>query len=453
MKKKQLGCIVWACFFLHHLNAENQVSVSAKSTYQSVTEVYSAGPNVRKPVMIPAVTDYGQAPFYRGVTLSGLEYPGTFESAILQRPDLPDARYFVAQGMNFIRLPIRAEFILPNPDDKANLVNEVYLGAVYDTLQKYLASGLTVELDLHNSMRFCANAGGTGPVGDVMDPVNQHCVILTPDQLSHLWTLILTAQLIIPGIDGVVRIADLAERYPTQLMLGVMNQPFDYSPAQSLSTAALFTAEVAAAKAIQAVAPKNIIILSGNGFDSLRTWMSPITGNSKIFTLDALKAQKLDVSKIVIEVQQFFDWSYNGRNQACNHYSNYLSFEEDVGVLDGAGTDIFGAWMKQNKMPVFLTEFGGADTLADGSPNQDCRQDIIWMLQYVDTHAYDDKNAAGGGFVGWALWHANRHNQGEVPFNFLQQADSSVYDGKGIAQGSANGLMPAVISKYLVPPK
>ncbi len=421
--------------------------------YHSVTEVYSSGPAVGKPVTIPAVTHYGEAPFYRGVNLSGLEYDGTFEDAIAQRPDLPDVRYFAAQGMNFVRLPIRTEFVVPGPNDKANLVNEIYLGAVYDTVQKYLQNGLSVDLELHDHLRFCPNGGGVGEVGDSTDPITNHCQVLTADQLAHIWDLILKAELIIPGISGAETFADLAKQYPTQLMFGVMNGPFDDSPTQPLPTAQAFAVEVAAAKVIQAAVPKNLIFLSGNDWGSLRNWMEPISDNSHIFTAAALKAQGLDLSRIVIGVNQFFDWSYNGQNQICNHYATYLAFEEDMHVLDGAGKDIFGDWMKQNSMPVFLVAFGGAATLADGSPNLDCQRDMQWMLQYVDTHAYNNKYPKNGGFVGWALWHANRNNVGPVPFNFFQQADQTVYAPKGILPGPANPLMPALITKYLVAPK
>ena len=440
-----------SCMGVVGLHAETKAPVLP--IYESVTELYSGGPDKGKPVFIPAVTHYGEAPFYRGINLSGLEYDGSFEEAVAQRPDIPDALYFAAQGMNFVRLPIRAEFIVPDPDDKENLVNMIYLGAVYDTVRKYLANGLTVELDLQNSMRFCSSGGGIGEVGSVFHPVSAHCTILTADQLAHIWTLILTAHLSIPGIAGEVQFTDLTKQYPELLMFGVMNAPFDDSPTQPLATTDVLKAEVAAAKAIQAVAPKDIILLSGNGYDSLRNWMSPVSGNAQIFTMSALKAAGLDTSKIAIEVQQFFDWSYDGRNQVCNHYGDYLAFEEDMAVLDGAGTDIFGSWIKKNSMPIFLSAFGGANTLADGSPNLDCRQDMVWMLQYVDTHAYNNKKPQEGGFVGWALWHANRNNIGLEPFNFLQQANPDVYAGKGIMQGTANGLMSDVIAKYLVPPK
>ncbi len=422
-------------------------------TYQSVTAVYSKGANVGKPVTIPAVTHYGEAPFYRGINLSGMESNGTFENALNERPDIPDARYFAMQGMNFIRLPVRAEFMVPDPSDPANLVNSVYMGAVFDTVQKYLQSGLTVDLELHDHLRFCPNDKGVGLVGDPASPIVNHCLILTASQLAHLWTLILKAQLIIPGISGVQSFANLAQQYPTQLMFGIMNAPFDDSPAQPLSTADVFAAEVAAAKAIRVSAPKNVLIFSGNDWSTLRTWMSLESGNSQTFTLNAFKAQGLSPANIAIGVNQFFDWSYNGQNQICNHYDTYLAFEEDMGVLDGAGKDIFGAWMAQNQMPVFLNAFGGAATLSDGSPNLDCRQDIAWMLQYVDTHAYDNKNPQQGGFVGWALWHANRHNRGEVSFDFLQAADPEVYGSTGILPGTANALMSDLIAKYLVAPQ
>ncbi len=428
-------------------------SAPAVPPYQSVAEVYTSGPNAGKPVYIPAVTRYGEAPYLRGINFSGLEYGGDFGSALQERPDLPDMLYFAAQGMNFVRLPIRAEYIVPDPDNPNNLVNMDYLGAVYDTVQKFLTDGISVDLDLHNNMRFCP-MDSAHHVGDSSDPVNSKCALLTDVQLAHIWTLILTAQLNIPGISGTVTLAGLAQKYTPQdpkygtpqLIFGVMDAPFDDAPSQALRAETVFDNEVAAVKAIRASAPHNLILLSGDNWSSLHFWMTQVSNNANVFTAQALKSKGVDPSEIAIEVQEYFNWDYSGLTDICNHYDDYQSFQEDMGLMDGAGRDIFGAWMQQNGFKVMVSEFGGAD-----SP--DCRQDIIWLLQYVDTHGYDPKNPNQGGFIGWAAWHANRHDAGKVPFNFLQQANSSVYAPQGIVQGSANGLMSQVLSHYLVPPQ
>ncbi len=440
--------------------------------YKSITQVYTPS---GLPVVIPAVTQYTKGPLFRGVNISGLEYDGTFLDALFQHPDVPDARYFAAQGMNFIRLPIRAEFVFgktgdpvtsidPNPNDPGISPNNIYLGAVYDTVQKYLAQGLSVDLDLHNYMRFCPTGATQGQGNEPTDPVNNKCTVLTASQLSAIWNTILTTPITVPGINGSVTFAALAQKYAPQksanysgpqLMFGIMNEPFDDSAEkQPLTNAAIFDNEVTAVKAIRSSAPNNLILLSGNGWDPLHAWMS--NGDSDTFSQAALQAQGLDTTNLVVEVHQYFDSNYSGLHQTCNHYPNYTAFEQDMGLINPSGT--FANWMQQNHQKVMLTEFGGADTLADGSANVDCRQDMSWMLQYMGENAYDAGNPQNGGFIGWAAWRANRNgNWGAAKFNFLQQADQTVYGAPasgttGIVQGPGNGLMTDVFSQYLILP-
>ncbi len=439
-------------------------SGSFSLVYKSITQVYSGGPDNGKPVTIPAVTKYAQAPYFRGVNISGLEYDGTMLDALFQHPDLPDVRYFAAQGMNFVRLPIRAEFVFgsaanpvistnPDPNAAGEAPNNIYLGAVYDTVEKYLASGISVQLDLHNYMRFCPTGPDVGQGNEPTDPVNNKCSVMTADQLASIWSTIMNTEITIPGVPGTVTFANLAQKYAPgnsnggELILGVMNEPFSQSD-QVVTTASIFANEVAAVKAIRASAPNNLILLSGNGWDPLHLWLSTETDDSTTFTKSRLEAQGLDTTNLAIEVHQYFDSNYSGTNQACNQYASQQAFLEDMGVVDASGTDIFKAWMQQNNMRVMLTEFGGAD-------NVYCRQDMNWMLQYMQDDAYDSAAPKNGGFIGWAAWRANRNSSGG--FNFLQQADQTVYGAPasgttGIVQGTANGLMSDVFGAYLIPP-
>jgi hypothetical protein len=77
-----------------------------------------------------------------------------------------------------------------------------------------------------------------------------------------------------------------------------------------------------------------------------------------------------------------------------------------------------------------------------------------YMLDYIKENGSDGNKA---GFIGWAAWRANRHVGKDdtgvaANFNFLQQADPTVYGGNpGIKSGSGNGLMNTVFSSYLTP--
>ncbi len=451
--------------------------------YKSITQIYSGGSNNGQPVIIPAVSKYMQAPFFRGVNVSGLEYDGSFLDALFQHPDVPDIRYFAAQGMNLIRLPIRAEFVFgqqqssntpsgpiistdPNPNDAGLAPNNMYLASVYDTVQKYLASGVSVDLDLHNYMRFCPTSPTEGQGNEPTDPANNNCSVLIANQLAAIWATIMTTPIKLQMGDGstkTVTFANLAQQYAPkdssystpQLMFGIMNEPFDDSPVQPLSTQTVFDNEVAAVKTIRTSAPNNLILLSGNGWDPLHEWMSSTTQDSTTFTQSALQAAGLDTSNLVIEVHQYFDYNYSGTHVICNHYDNYQAFLQDMGLSDSSGNNIFGQWMQQNQMKVMLTEFGGSD---DRSTTGDCVQDVKWMLQYMQNNAYNSSAPQNGGFIGWAAWRANRNgNWGSGQFDFLQQADQTVYGAPaqgttGIVQGPGNGLMADVFASYLTQP-
>ena len=435
--------------------------------YKSTTQIFTPS---GAPVTIPAVQHYTSGPLFRGINISGLEYDGTMLDALFQHPDVPDARYFAAQGMNLVRLPIRAEYVFgaqadpitsidPNPNDPGIGPNNTYLSAVYDTVQKYLANGLSVDLDLHNYMRFCPTGAVQGQGNEPTDPVNNNCSVLSAEQLSAIWATIMTTPLTVSGIQGTVTFADLASKYPAtgpeykgpQLMFGIMNEPFSQDN-QVVRTQTIFNNEVAAAKAIQALAPNNLILFSGNGWDPLHEWLSPTTQDSTIFTAANLKNAGVNPINTVVEVHQYFDDNYSGTHEACNHYASKTAFLQDMGVVDSSGNDIFSTWMQQNSMKVMLTEFGGAD-------NADCQQDMKWMLDYMNTNAYDLNTPQNGGFIGWAAWRANRNGGGAgfAPFNFLQQKDQTVYGAPtpgatGILQGQGNGLMTDVFAAYLSTP-
>jgi len=420
--------------------------------YKNITQKYSAGPNAGQPVTLAKVMSYSTGPALRGVNVSGLEYDGTFLDAMYQHPDLPDIRYFVQQGMNTVRLPIRWEFVLgtkgnfvESHDPMSTTVNTMYLNSVYDTLEKYLASGVTVIVDLHNYMRFCPTGAAIGQANEPTDAVKNNCQIVTSDQLAYVWDILAN------------KFADLGKKYPNQLIFELMNEPFaDFSNQnQILNSADLLAAEVAAVKAIRSHGLDNLILLSGNYWDPFHGWVdqSPQPGavvNGDVFTAEKLTAAGInDLSHIGIDMHQYLDQDYSGRSEVCQTYSSYQDFKEKM-HFNVNGVDIFGNWVKANNMKVFLGEFGAAD-------NETCRQDMGYLLQYVNEHAYDATKPNDGGFIGWTAWRANRHgDQGFSNFNFLQAADGTVYgatgqpgNGLGIVQGHGNGLMDDFFANYL----
>jgi endoglucanase len=422
-------------------------------SYKNITQVYSAGTQKGQPVTVAQPTQYQNGPKFRGVNISGLEYDGTFLDAMYQHPDLPDARYFISQGMNIIRLPIRWEFVLSttatnfieSSDPVSKNINSMYLDSIYDTVEKYLKNGIAVDVDLHNYMRFCETGKDVGQANEPTDPIKNKCKVVTTQQLAYIWGVIAK------------RLAPLAQKYPDLLMFEIMNEPYSYVedgkkvPGQILMTKDLFNLEVAAAQEIRKYAKDNYILLSGNYWSPLHGWTteSPFTDdvpNGEVFTAANLKKSGLDTNRIIIDMHQYFDYNYSGTHKECKKFESYSHFKQVMALENAAGVDIFGQWLKTNGLKVFLGEFGA-------SSDDNCKEDLNFMLRYVDEHAYDASKSSDGGFIGWTAWRSNRHtgNAGFAPFNYLQAEDYTVYGaggskfnsgpGTGIIQGEGNSLM------------
>lgn len=431
--------------------------------YRKLTQKFSAGAKMGQNVELSQPQHYNKGPQYRGVNISGLEYDGTFLDALYQHPDKPDIRYFIEKGMNTVRLPIRWEFLvstsphnlIESTNPTSLNINSMYLEAVYDTLEKYLASGVAVVLDLHNYMRFCNTGASRGQANEPTDPIKNQCTVMNADQLTYIWGIIAR------------KFATLANTYPNLLIFEVMNEPYSFVDAdgkrvseQIIKTQDLFNAEVQAVKEIRKFAKNNYVMLSGNYWDPLHGWVfeSPFLDdlpNGSIFTAKNLQAAGIDIARIILDMHQYFDSNYSGTHQQCIKFQSYQHFKTALKLEDEQGKDIFGQWIKDNNMKIFLGEFGA-------STDNECREDLNYMLRYVEEHAYDTNRPTEGGFIGWTAWRANRHGggQGFAPFNFLQNEDYTVYGangdqssslpGTGIQKGQGNGLMqPHAIFSFL----
>lgn len=428
--------------------------------YATIVQKYSAGPMNGQTVVLPPVRTFSSGPLLRGINISGMEYDGTFLDALYQRADIPDMLYFVQQGMNTIRFPIRWEFLLA--DSETNLVenhnptnptiNMMYMQSIIDSTKNYLDSGLYVIIDLHNYMRFCDSGTDIGQGNEPTFPVEtpqkpSTCRVVTSAQLSYIWGILAD------------KLAPLARQYPQHLIFGLMNEPFSIKgeSKQEITTPDLFDAEIAAVIAIRNKGLLNPIILSGNYWDPLHGWtnFTPYPGdanyppNGQVFTADKLAEKGItNLDNIYLEVHQYFNSNYSGTTPDCVQYSSYDDFKQKLGLTD------FPAWMKKNHMKVILSEFGA-------STNAACKQDLNYMLRFVTENTYNSTKSEDGGFIGWTAWRANRHtgSTGFAPFNYLQDSNFDVYgaqgyesnppNGTGIVKGMGNELMNSIFANYL----
>lgn len=416
--------------------------------FTPITQVYSAGTDSGKPVSVVDAKAFSGMP-YRGINISGLEYDGTFGDALYQKPDVPEVQYFLDQGMNTVRLPIRWEFVLSDDanhlaesHDPSNVqVNTQYMDAVRDTLSKLLkgsgnaGKGMKVIVDLHNYMRFC-NTGAEEGQSNEPTTVSKACRIVTAAEMAYIWKTL------------TIQLEDLLKAYPDQLAFGLMNEPNSDS-VNPITTQQVFDNEVAAYQAIRGYQAsnslaKNLIIFSGNGWDPMHDWTS---GNGKVFTKEAFAKAgiEVDTDNVALEMHQYFDSNYSGLSSTCNTYTDINDFATKLNITD------LPQWLKDNHLRAMVTEFGGS------ASDPTCATDMNYLLDFMTSNAYTADNK--GGFYGWTAWRVNRHGPAS-DFNYLQQSNYNVYGalgtqasspaGTGITMGAANALMQRVFAPHLV---
>jgi len=434
---------------------------------------------------------------YRGVNVSGLEYSGTFADALFQRPDLADVKYFAAQHMNTIRLPIRAEFLfraskcddeaaekpcaaapypLPNPTkEKPFIANEIYLAAVYDTVSKYLENGFNVILDLHNYMHYCQTGPDIGQNNDLANENNTKCTLLSSDNLQDIWYFLLNTQVTLDSSSGSknnVSLKQLAKRYsppppsplPSKqlssnpsnyLIFGLMNEPYSsklnplctyfkpMSKNQSDTITDVFTAQFNVAHTIKEVLElDNLMLMSGNSWDGLHSWETP-TGDYAPTTpsscldsnADALLKAYTDLSP-----SKNFNLAIEVHQYFDSDFSGrYLQCTHDS--LESINFHQIVSWAQTNGVKLFLGEFGGSTQLP-------CQGILFKVLQAME-------GIKDSPFIGWTAWTSNR-NLAQTCFMCLQTKPDQYTPNPPlhphIETGGGNLLMDKVFSKYLPEP-
>lgn len=331
--------------------------IPGKSIY-SITSTYA-------PTPAPALTkpqSYTSGLAYRGVNLSGAEFGAS--STTIQPPTVADGSWEAQYGVNTFRIPIRAEYALPNGTNGSVDIN--YINRVKATMASLLESGYAVILDLHNYMRFCPGAGA-----------GSCTTLLTASQLQNIWSKLLTQNVF----------GDLASKYPNHLMLDLMNEP------NGIDAATVVADYNQTITTIRTMGFSNLLLLEGTAWSGLHSWSD--SGNAAAFT--QISDSK---SNVAINVHQYFDANYSGVGAACVDPSTLLS---------NIHADAFANWLKTNKLRAFVSEFG-----APG--NATCQKDLSTFINYLQ--ANDNNANQGYGFIGWTLWSAGHAWADNYQMNF-----------------------------------
>jgi endoglucanase len=261
---------------------------------------------------------------YTGVNLSGLEFGGATYPGVLNTdyvmPTDAEINYYASEGMNIIRLPFdweRLQPVLNGPLDQSYL-------SLLDHVVSYAASkGITVDLDPHNYGLYRGQAIGTAAVSNAA--------------FANLWSQIATHYANTPNV-----------------IFGLMNEPYEQTAAQWVTSAN------AAIAAIRATGAGQEILVPGTNYDVGSNWTTTDNMSAMLGIVDP----KMNFA---YEIHQYF-------NEAGG--ANYSVDSTDAGVDYLSAVT---AWAQAAGARLFLGEFG----VTTASDSLTAAQN---MLNYLSQH-------------------------------------------------------------------
>lgn len=240
-----------------------------------------------------------------GINLSGAEFgSGTRHNTDYHYPDYAELAYYVARGVQLVRLPFtweRMQSTLGGP-----LVPEE-LARMKTFLADAASQGVSVIIDLHNYGRYGGNTIGSSSV--------------SYQQFADFWA----------------KLAAELKDAPALVGYDIMNEPHDMNGAHHWPAAAQ-----AAVNAIRGVDMQNTIYIEGDNWSGAASWQQ---SNANLIINDP-------ANNLIYEAHLYFDRHGEG-------------IYRDSYAVDGAYPDIgvdrlkpFIDWLAANNLKGFIGEFG-----------------------------------------------------------------------------------------------
>lgn len=278
---------------------------------------------------------------YLGIAYSGAEFT-TNQLADWHLPVVfpTDANldYYASKGMNILRLPILWEQLQPT---KGGAFDQAYIDRITHVIDYAATKGMTIVVDVHNFGRAYGELIG-GPV-------------VTSADFAAMWGELAGA---------------LKDR--GNVMLGLMNEPNEQTPADWLVSANAAIAAVRAAGAAQT------ILVAGSAWDGAYNWLT--SGNAATIGKGVVDP----LNKYAFEVHQYLDLTASG--------GVATPVSADIGVQR---LQAITQWALQNNQKLFLGEFGvGTDATSLSALDK--------MLTYMAQHA--------DAWLGGTYWAAGNNN-------------------------------------------
>ena len=390
-------------------------TISGSVTFTPIAS--NIAPSSTSPLSSPILNKY-KMPIV-GINLSGMEF-GTVINAgsvtnlsVIDKDsgysDLGLTSDFISAGINTVRLPISWGFLALGGGTHNYTINLDYWdNFVKPALETLTQAKIHTIIDLHTYLHYpqmgvnisgCLNQDYGCPDGQ-LDTDSQDYI----DTWTNIYNLIKSD----PTIDQ------------AYLMFDLVSEPAADESKETLDPTVVFEAEVPVAKWLQDQGFTGYILLEGDFWSGLHSWTTKVgtdgQSNATVFTRAALEAKGLDVSKIIMNVDQYFDYNYSGTQNTCIDDLSTV----DGPVIQGNGgqgynLQAFADYLKSENLKGIVTEFGGANASKGGKPT--CESALKKFITYLNTNTVTLDNASGGGFVGAIMWGAGHGWGGDAGYN------------------------------------
>lgn len=270
----------------------------------------------------PAIDD---PTYLHGVNLAGGEF-GSVGSAYGYKyiyPNQKEVDYYLAKGMNVVRMPFRWERVQPVIGGD---LSDVELARIDAFVAPATAAGMRVILDPHNYARY-----GGQLIGSAAVPTTA---------LTDFWR----------------RLA-MHYRDNPRVIFGLMNEPY------GISGEAWAAVANDALAAIRAGGANNLVLVPGTAWTGAYSWLK--TGSYGTPNGTAMLAVTDPGNNMAFELHQYLDGDASGTHSTC---SSATTGSQRVAEVT--------AWLRAQGKRGYLAEFAGGD-------NATCRAAITDLLGYL----------------------------------------------------------------------
>lgn len=324
-----------------------------------------------------------------GANLSGLEFgkmpdpivvPNlSAEDAKGNYSDLADTQAFLKAGMNTMRVPLHWGYLQPDGAGKGAINLDYFNSYVKPLLETLTSAHVHTIVDLHAYMRYSefgkqyagCGADGTCPDGTLITDANAY---------QDVWSKVYALMKNNPKINM------------DYIVLDLVNEPVE------VPDDLVFSIQAKVIKDLRAQGYQGYILVEGNSWSGLHSWLTTqwtskdgktVYSNANLFTRDNFaKNGVTDLSKVILNVHQYFDNDYSGTHDMC------LTDLTTTGP-DGFNLAAFTDYLQQNQLKAIVTEFGS------GADSASCSSAMKQFMDYMKNNAAQNKEY---GFIGWTIW-------------------------------------------------